>query len=299
MSSETVPEAVAPSPETGLLDDFSLEMTGKDIRKLEEARRTIPPGTRINITFLGNEDLGMRIEAAKAVKRCGFTPVPHFSARRIGSEQALEEFLAALQATGASERLFAVAGDPAEPQGPYPDALSLLRSGKLEQFGTTAVSVAGYPEGHPDIPDDVLWAALTDKAAVLHAKNLDDSIITQFGFDGDAVLSWVERVREEGIALPVRIGVPGPAGVRRLLAYASRFGVSTSAGIAKKYGLSLTSLMGTAGPDKFIRQLADRYDTSRHGQVKLHFYTFGGIAATAEWISAFQGASERDRMAEA
>jgi hypothetical protein len=35
--------------------------------------------------------------------------------------------------------------------------------------------------------------------------------------------------------------LPGPAGVRRLLRYAARFGVSTSAGIARKYGLSLTS----------------------------------------------------------
>lgn len=298
MSSETAPAAAALAPEAALLDDFSFEITGKDVRKLEEARAVIPPGTRINITFLGNETLAMRIEAAKAVRQYGFTPVPHLSARRIGSEQALEEFLAALRAAGACDNLFAIAGDPAEPQGPYPDALSLLRSGKLEQFGTNRVSIAGYPEGHPGIPDDVLWAALTDKATVLHARNLDDGIITQFGFDADGVLDWVEQVRGKGITLPVRIGVAGPAGVRRLLSYASRFGISTSAGIARKYGLSLTNLVGTAGPDKFIRQLAESYDSGRHGQIKLHFYTFGGIKATADWISAFQGVSGHYRVTE-
>ena len=66
-----------------LLDDFSMEMTGKDIAKVENAASVIPPGTRINVTFLENEDLAMRVDAAEAVKRLGFTPVPHISARRI------------------------------------------------------------------------------------------------------------------------------------------------------------------------------------------------------------------------
>lgn len=282
------------SPEAALLEDFSLEMTGKDIPRLEEARGVIPPGTRLNVTFLGNEDLDMRVAAARAVREYGFTPVPHVSARRIASEQALEEFLAALAVIGASEHLFVVAGDPAEPEGPYPDALSLLRSDKLRQYGVRRVSIAGYPEGHPSIAGDVLWAALAEKAAQLHGQELGDSIITQFGFDAGAVLDWAEQVRGQGVTLLIRIGVPGPAGVRRLLSYAKRFGVSTTAGIAKKYGLSLTNLMGTAGPDHFIRELAESYDPARHGQLKLHFYTFGGLKATSEWISSFQADHSAD-----
>lgn len=275
-----------------LLADFSLEMTGKDAAKLGEARATIPAGTRINVTFLANEDLAMRVAAARAVREYGFTPVPHISARRIGSEQALEEFLTALRAIGASEHLFAVAGDPAQAEGPYGDTVTLLRSGKLEHFGVRKVSIAGYPEGHPEIADDVLWTALADKAAALGASGLGDSIITQFGFDAHSVLGWTEQVRSRGITLPVRVGVPGPAGVKRLLNYAKRFGVGTSASIAKKYGLSLTSLVSTAGPDRFLRALADGYDPARHGDIKLHFYTFGGLAATSEWISEFRHSME-------
>ena len=43
--------------------------------------------------------------------------------------------------------------------------------------------------------------------------------------------------------------------------------------------------MGTAGPDRFIQKLADAYNAGQHGDVKLHFYTFGGLKATSDWIS--------------
>ncbi|MFC3574318.1 methylenetetrahydrofolate reductase [Streptomyces yaanensis] len=271
-----------------LLDDFSLEMTGKDVAKLEDARATIPPGTRINVTFLGNEDLRMRREAARAVKRLGFVPVPHISARRLTSQAELGEFLAALREDGTADNVFVVGGDPARPQGPYDDSLAVIRSGLLQKYDVRSVGVSGYPEGHPAIAEQVLWSVIEDKAAVLRAQDLPGSVITQFGFDVDPVLGWVEAVRNRGIRLPIRIGVPGPAGVRRLMSYAARFGVGTSAGIAKKYGFSLTNLMGTAGPDRFIRALAHHYDARRHGELKLHFYTFGGLGATSEWIAEFR-----------
>lgn len=269
-----------------LLTDFSLEMTGKDVPRLEEA--TIPPGTRVNVTFLGNEDVHMRLSAARAVKKLGLVPVPHISARRLPSRSALEEFLAALQADGTGENVFVVGGDPTEPLGPYEDSLAVLRSGLLRQYGVRHVGVCGYPEGHPAIPAPVLWSALETKARVLTEQGLPGTIITQFGFDVAPVLTWVEQVRDRGIDLPVRVGVPGPAGIKRLLTYAARFGVGTSMSIARKYGFSITNLMGTAGPDRFIRALAQDYDARRHGDVKLHFYTFGGLAATADWVAGFE-----------
>ncbi|MFB7506301.1 methylenetetrahydrofolate reductase [Streptomyces broussonetiae] len=271
-----------------LLDDFSLEMTGKDVSRLEEARGSIPPGTRINITFLAGEDLGMRLAAARAVKRLGFVPVPHISARRLPSRSALEEFLSGLAADGTAENVFVVGGDPARPEGPYEDSLALLRTGLLRRHGVRHVGISGYPEGHPAIADGTLWSALTDKATAIGAERFGGDVITQFGFDVAPVLSWLEAARARGMHLPVRIGVPGPAGVRRLLGYATRFGVATSASVARKYGFSLTNLMGTTGPDRFLHTLARRYDPERHGTVKVHFYTFGGLRHTAEWIAAFR-----------
>ncbi|WP_159500477.1 methylenetetrahydrofolate reductase [Microbacterium sp. 18062] len=266
-------------------------MTGKDVPGLEEARGVIPAGTKINVTFLGNEDLQMRVAAAKAVKDFGFTPVPHISARRLSSQAQLEEFLAALQEVGATEHVFAVGGDPAEPEGPYPDSLSVIRSGILQQYGVKEVSIAGYPEGHPDIPTDVLWRHLEDKSRALTEQGLDAVILTQFAFDTDPVTSWIRTVREKGIDTEIRIGTPGPAGIKRLIGFARRFGVGANAMIVKKYGFSLTNLMGTAGPDRFVTDLAAllAQDPSS-GNVRLHFYTFGGLLATSQWARDYVAA---------
>src|SRR5699024_1717398 len=227
-----------------LMQDFSLEMTGKDVEALREAAPSIAPGTRVNVTFLGNEDLTMRVTAAKAVKDLGFIPVPHISARRIQSEDELKEFLQALADVDAAKHVFAVGGDPAEPMGPYGSSLEMLESGIFPDFGVEDVSIAGYPEGHPDISDEVLWRELKGKVNLLTEQNLSTVILTQFGFDTDPVATWLNDFATASISAPVRIGVPGPAGIKRLLGYAKRFGVGTSAGIVKKYGFSLTNLMG-------------------------------------------------------
>ncbi len=269
--------------------NFSLEMTGSDVAGLEEAAPLLPAGTKINVTFLVNEDLQMRVAAAKAVKERGFVPVPHISARRLLSEAQLEEYLGELRAVGATEHVFCVGGDPAEPQGPYPDSLSVIQTGLLQRYGVREVSIAGYPEGHPDIPDDVLWEHLEAKSKALAKHGLDAVILTQFTFDTDAVTAWIRQVRARGIDTQIRIGTPGPAGIKRLLWFARRVGIQANAMIVKKYGFSLTNLLGSAGPDRFVTDLARavKEDPSL-GDVALHFYTFGGVPTTAEWIDEFQ-----------
>lgn len=270
-----------------LFEDYSLEMTARDAEKLREARHSIPPATRINITFLGNEDLELRLNAARVVRELGFIPVPHVSARRMDSAAALDDFLTGLQSAEAAENIFVVAGDPPAPEGPFEDSLQLLTEGGLDAYGVRSVSISGYPEGHPDIGAAALWSALEGKAAELVQREMPGSIVTQFGFDARPVLEWIEAVREKGIDLPIRIGVAGPTSVRRILLYAARFGVKSSAGIARKYGFSLTNLLGTAGPEKFLNTLAGGYDETRHGELRLHFYTFGGLKATSEWATEF------------
>ena len=271
-----------------LMDDFSLEMTGKDVDALREAAPSIAPGTRINVTFLGNEDLDMRVTAAQAVKELGFIPVPHISARRIESEDELREFMQALRDVDAAKHIFAVGGDPSEPMGPYASSLEMIQSGVFADYGVEEISIAGYPEGHPYSSDEAFLRETQDKLASLDNQGMSSSIITQFGFDIDPVANWLNTLAGENITVPVRIGVPGPAGIRRLLKYAKRFGVGASAGIAMKYGFSLTNLVGTAGPDKFLKELAEEtQEAGFQGDVNVHFYTFGGVARTAEWAQDF------------
>ncbi len=108
-------------------------------------------------------------------------------------------------------------------------------------------------------------------------------VVTQFGFDPDAFLGWLKDLRARGIDCPVRIGVPGPAGIKRLLAFAARCGVGASASVMKKYGVSIGNLLGTAGPDKLVDAFAAGLG-EEHGRVRLHFYPFGGMVRTVEWI---------------
>jgi len=275
--------------QANLIDGYSLEMTGKDVPGLLEAQSAIPQGTRINVTFLGNEDLEMRVTAAKAVKEAGFVPVPHVSARRLASQGQLEEFLTALQEVGASKHVFVVGGDPATPEGPYESSLDVIRTGLLPQFGVEEVSIAGYPEGHPDISNELLWEHLTAKAASLKEQGLGSVILTQFGFDTAPVMSWIDAVRDRGIDSTIRVGTPGPAGIKRLLNFARRFGIGANAMIVKKYGFSLTNLMGTAGPDRFIDDLSALVaQDEKAGEVGIHLYTFGGLKATADWAAGYR-----------
>jgi methylenetetrahydrofolate reductase (NADH) len=271
-----------------LLADCSLEVAGKDIAGLEQARAVLPPGTRFEMAFVDSEDVTSRLRTARAIMQSGFVPVPVISARRVQSEEMLSQYLVELRAAGASERVVVAGGDPPHPRGPYPDAASVIASGLLEQQGVREVCVAGHPGGHPAVSDAVLWQAIATKIAALRQRGLRAGVITQFGFDAAQVLAWLADLRARGLTVPARVGVPGPATVRTLLSAASKCDVSVTAPVATEYGFSLDDRTGTAAPDRFIRALAAGYDGRLHGEVKLHFSTFSGVAATAEWISQFR-----------
>lgn len=135
--------------------------------------------------------------------------------------------------------------------------------------------------------DDECWQVLHSKCAEIEARGMAPLIVTQFAFDADAILAWLKNLRQRGMDYPVRVGVPGPAGIKTLARYAAMCGVSASASVLSKYGISLGRLIGTAGPDKFVEKLAKGLGPD-HGPVRLHFYPFGGIAKTVEWILNFQ-----------
>lgn len=275
-----------------LMDDYSIEITVKDGSELAKAAPLMVPNTRISVTFLPKEDYQKRLAAVAEVLRLGLRPVPHISARRIKSEVELETYLSELAKLGASEELFIVAGDPDVPDGPFEDALTVIRSGLLQKYGVRRIGIGGYPEGHSKIGDDQLWQALRDKHAALTEQGIGVSILTQFGFNTEPVFAWLKKLRSEGIDAPVRLGVPGPASATTLLRFAARCGVSASTSVLSKYGLSLTKLMQPTGPDKYVLALAKGMRSDIYGDVGLHFYPFGGLIATAAWIRAFSAIGE-------
>jgi methylenetetrahydrofolate reductase (NADPH) len=270
-----------------ITEGYSLEMTAKDHAALHAAAPLIPFETPVSVTFLPGEEQAGRVSAAKAVRAMKLEPMPHFSARRIGSEDDFASYLRAVVRDADVTRCFIVAGDPPEPQGPYPDTMSLLATGAFEEAGIMAIGIGGHPEGHPVMSVQQCWDVLQAKVEDIEARGMAPLIVTQFAFDAGAVLSWLAELRQRGITAPVRIGVPGPAGIKRLLRFAAHCGVGASASVMKKYGVSITNLLGTAGPDKLIEVLASNIGP-QHGALRLHFYPFGGLAATAKWIAEYE-----------
>jgi methylenetetrahydrofolate reductase (NADPH) len=269
-----------------MVDGYSLEMTAKEIEGLREAAPLIRPGTQVAVTFLPGEELSQRVEAAVLVRELGFEPIVHLSARRIESQEQLDWYLGEITQKAGVKRVFIIAGDPPEPEGPYSDSLQIIETGLLEKHGIEIVGVGGHPEGHPNNTPAELWVWMEKKLAAIRAHGMVPLVVTQFAFDDDAIVQWLSEMRARGIDVPVRLGVPGPAGIKRLLGFAKRCGVGASASVMKKYGISLTNLIGSAGPDKLVNSL-DKKLGAEHGRVRLHLYPFGALTASAEWINAY------------
>jgi methylenetetrahydrofolate reductase (NADPH) len=273
-------------PRSNMVDGYSLEMTAKEIEGIKEAAPLIRPGTQVAVTFLPGEELVQRVEAAVLVRELGFEPIVHLSARRIESEEQLDWYLGEITSKAGVKRVFIIAGDPPEPEGPYENSLQIIETGLLEKHGIEIVGVGGHPEGHPNNTADELWDWMEKKIAAVRAHGMTPLVVTQFAFDDEAIIAWLKEMRARGIDVPVRLGVPGPAGIKRLLGFAKRCGVGASASVMKKYGISLTNLIGSAGPDKLVA-LLDEGLTEETGRVRLHLYPFGALTASAEWINAY------------
>jgi methylenetetrahydrofolate reductase (NADPH) len=269
-----------------MMDGYSLEMTAKDRPALDEAASLIAVDTPIAVTFLPGEQMDDRIAAAVRIRDLGFEPMPHLSARRIFSHVELATMMKRLVEEAGAKRVFLVAGDPPQSAGPFSDTLQMIRTGIFESNGVSAIGIAGHPEGHPSVDRAKLWQWMENKMAEITSRNMAPLVVTQFGFDPAAFLQWLVEMRNRGIDAPVRIGVPGPAGIKRLLRYATFCGVGASAAVLKKYGISLGNLLGNTGPDKLVDALRTEFGPE-HGRVRLHFYPFGGLKPTVEWINQY------------
>ncbi|MFK7733676.1 MAG: methylenetetrahydrofolate reductase [Pseudomonadales bacterium] len=272
-------------PET-ITEGYSIEITAKDSNAFRKIATQLAPETPVAVTFLPGESLEARLAAAKTVRELGFEPMPHFSARRIKSKSEFKTMVERMVQEAGVKRCFTIAGDIPEAEGPFADTSSLIETGLLESNGIVAVGIAGHPQGHPHMTKDECYSVLSSKCRMIHDRGMKPLIVTQFGFDPDEFLQWLKVIREQGIDAPVRIGVPGPASVKTLVRFAARCGVEASTSVMGKYGISLSKLIGSTGPDKMVDAFARGFD-KQHGRVRLHFYPFGGLGNTLKWIEGY------------
>ena len=131
----------------GITDGFSLEITAKDVGALTKAAPHITPATPIAVTFLPGEALEARIAATKAVRSLGFEPMPHFSARRLTSFEEFRSYLQQATTEAGVKRCFVIAGDCAEPAGPFADSSSLIGTGNSSARASLRSALPATPKG--------------------------------------------------------------------------------------------------------------------------------------------------------
>ena len=267
-------------------DAFSLEISTKDLASLKGDPALIPVGTTVCVPYLPRESDAVRLSALTAARHMGLEPMPHISARRIKSTAELEIFVKRAVMEAQVTRCLLIAGDPKTPLGPFSDVQGLLDTGIFERHGITQIGLAGHPEGHAAMNESQCWDVLARKCQNISTRGMEPIIMTQFSFDVDTVLAWIKKLRVKGMTQPVRIGVPGPAGVSVLVKYAAMCGVSSCASVFAKYGISIGRLLATVGPDAFVRQIPNHHNDDL-GEIHFNFFTFGGAEKTVEWISQF------------
>ena len=240
------------------------------------------PATPVYVSAVPSRPPAEQIAVARRLHARGFEPVPHVAARNFASAVALDDYLARMAEEAGVRRLLVIGGDRDTPAGGFHHAIEVIESGLPQSRGIREIGIAGYPDGHPRVAVDAIDRALAAKIEAAAATGLAVHIVTQFAFSPAPILAYVARLRERGIEQPIRIGIAGPASVATLLRFAAICGVAASArALARNAGLA-KQLFGASAPDAILRALAG----AQLGEVAPHFFTFGGLGATARWATA-------------
>ncbi|CAN5206202.1 methylenetetrahydrofolate reductase [soil metagenome] len=243
----------------------------------EEQATHLPGGAKVTVTCSPARGLESTLQLAGKLSEAGFHAVPHLSARLVHSEAHLEETVRRLEGCGVRE-VFVIGGDAKKPVGEFSGASGVLGAMDRMGHGFEEVGVAGYPEGHPIIADGDLWRALHEK------QRYATYIVTQMCFDPGAILNWVSGIREQGIGLPVYVGLPGVLEWRKLLRISLKIGVGDSASfLTKNAGVLKKLLKSHYSPDDLVETLAPYVGDPGYNIRGVHFYPFNQTAALEEW----------------
>lgn len=272
-----------------LARDFTIELLPAEVEALgADLDDLLPPGTRVYLPHLAKADLADRVRAAARLAKAGLLPVPHVAARRLASAEELGDMAARFSGEAGVGRYLVLGGDRNEPAGPFDSALAILRTGTLQRNGVEEIGVAGHPEGHPRVADDVLERALCDKQAFASAAGLGFRIATQFTFHADPVIHWLHGPHARCTpGAPVEVGLPGLADIRTLMDFGRRCGVKTSLVMLVRNMLRVLRLAGTFDPGRIVVALAREAPADAGRDLHtLHLYPFGSVRQTARWARA-------------
>ena len=285
------PAITTSSAIAGLLRQCSIELNPGDSKTVEMAAERLDPGTEVSLAWIPRSNPMDMIAPAARLKRAGHLPMPHVGARHLESAAQLERLAGRLHDAGV-DRILVIGGDRDRPAGPYDCSLSVMQSGVFQKADIRRMAIGGFPEGNPHVPDTVLDDALAAKVSFARQEGLLLSIITQFCFKSEPVIEWVRAVRARGVDVPIRVGLAGPAGLLTLMRYAARCGIGNSLRVLSE-NPSFARVLVERGPQPIIKGLAaamaDGYGW-RLAIRGLHFYIFGGLGKTMDWIDGERSA---------
>jgi len=264
----------------------SLEMGAHRPEDAARIAELLPSGTRVYVNHLPRHSLDDTLRSLLAVSRAGLEPVPHLAARRVGSRAEVQSFLTrAVKEAGVSKVLL-LGGDVANPAGPYNDAVSLLAEGVLRDAGIREVALAAYPEGHPRISSQQLWAALSEKIAVARSQGMGSYVVSQFSFAPNRIIEMCGQLMRQHPDVPVYVGMPGPTNPARLIKFAQTCGVSASLRAMTAQGMGAVRLFTHTDPIDQLHAIAQHVSGGATSNVVgIHLFTFGGIEPAARWIN--------------
>lgn len=274
------------STASGLRIAASIEATPRQALETEALTGLFPPGARVYLTDVGGP-FGEIAVAARRLRTAGYVPVPHFAARRIKGRSELLARLEVLTNESGVDDVLVIAGSVDRPKGPFASSLDLLRTGYFDAHGIRRIGVAGHPEGSPDVPPEAAATALAEKNAIARDSDARFRIVTQFGFDSGRFVAWAEELARQGNALPIHVGVAGPAKITTLLKYAAICGVGASLDFLRKRASSLVALATSHSPESVVGPIERYVATNPKGPIRqIHVFPFGGLRKSAEWLAA-------------
>ncbi len=209
---------------------------------------------------------------ARIVRETSIKPAAHLTcvaATRAEVDDVVESYWSA-----GVRHIVALRGDPQGGLGtayaPHPDGYAtstdLIRG--IRKLGDFEISVSAYPEKHPES------ASIDADIDVLKAK-IDAGAtraITQFFFENEHYLRFMDRARARGVTIPIVPGIVPVQNFRQTASFAKKTGASVPQWLEDRFegleeDVATRRLIAAAVAAEQVLDLVD------HGVSDFHFYT--------------------------
>ena len=274
---------------TKFLDGYSIEVTPKAASKIENFAGVLPKGTRVYIAHIEGTPIDEMVATAKKIYDDGFVAMPHFPARIIQNSNTLDEWIKRYKNEANVEEALVIAGGANKPYGDFDSSIQLIETGLFDRNEFKRIHVAGHPEGNKDIDPDGsnknVSGALSWKNEFSKRTDAIIALATQFCFESEPVIKWINSIKEEGIDIPVHIGIAGPAKLQTLIKYSVECGVGASIKVLQKRAKDITKLLKPYKPDTVLKELAlYKNENPSFNIEQVHFFPLGGIKQVTEYV---------------